>query len=59
MIGIVVMSAIGLAIGVSVWLLVRDVRKLHRSGARLTDSPVGAGGVSAAGMALAGSTQTH
>lgn len=59
MIGIVVASAIAFAVGLSVGYLVRDVRRLHRSGKALTERPGDADGVSPAGITFMGNVGSH
>lgn len=47
------------AVVVSVALLVRDMRRLHRSGKKLVDKTMDADGMSAAGMGFIDSYGTH
>lgn len=58
-IGIALASALLIALVVSVGLTVRDMRRLHGGGKSLTGEPIGAGGVSAAGMTVIGNNLTH
>jgi hypothetical protein len=53
-IGIIITNVLLATVLVSVCLLIRDVRRLHRIGKQLSDTPMGAGGVSAAGMTFFG-----
>jgi|tagenome__1003787_1003787.scaffolds.fasta_scaffold16654049_2 hypothetical protein len=53
--GIVLMTALV----VSVWLTVRDLRRLHRTGKEMADQSMDAAGVSPAGMTFVGSTWSH
>jgi hypothetical protein len=50
LIGIILANVLLLAVLASLWLLIRDVRRLHRSGKSITDAPGDAAGVSPAGM---------
>ncbi len=59
MVGLVVVGVLLFVAGLSVGWTVRDLRALHRRGRNLTDAPVEAHGVSAAGMTFAGSQMTH
>ena len=52
--GIIIANVLLATVLVSVCLLIRDVQRLHRIGKQLSDTPMGAGGVSAAGMTFIG-----
>lgn len=59
LIAIVVLSALALVAIMSTALVARDMRRLHRRGRSLTDSPGDAAGVTAAGMTAFGNNITH
>ncbi len=60
MIALVVVNTVLLIIIVlSVGLIIRDVRALHRSGRQLTDRPVDVDGMSPAGVSAMGNNITH
>ena len=59
LITVVVLSALAVVAIVSIALVTRDMRRLHRSGKSLADKPGNAGGVSAAGMTAIGGNITH
>jgi hypothetical protein len=58
-VGILIVSVLLLALVVSVGLVVRDMRRLHRAGKSLADAPNDAAGVSPAGMVFVGTNLTH
>jgi len=58
-VGIVVANVLLVVLLVSVGLLIRDVRRLHRSGHSLTTQPGDAAGLSAAGAVVIGGNITH
>ena len=47
---IIVLSALLTGAAVSVWFVVRDIKRLHRQNRHLSDAKMSAGGVSPAGM---------
>ena len=58
-VGIVIASVLLVAVLVSVWLVGRDLRRLHRTGRSITEAPSDAAGVSAAGLTAIGNNMTH
>jgi hypothetical protein len=58
-VGMILLGVIALAVFISIGYVVRDMRKLHRNGKSLTDSPGEAAGVTAAGMTFFGYNGTH
>jgi hypothetical protein len=56
---IIVLSALALVAIISIVLVARDMRRLHRSGKSLTEQPVDAAGVSPAAMTGFGGNVTH
>jgi hypothetical protein len=51
-VGIIIANVLLVAVLVSVYLVVRDVRRLHNSLRQLTGEPIDAAGVSPAAMAF-------
>lgn len=58
-IGVVLATVLVTALVVSVALVVRDLRRLHRTGKQMAERTMDASGVSAAGMGFIGSNHTH
>jgi hypothetical protein len=59
LIGIVIASVLLVAALVSVWLVIRDVRSLHRAGKSIADLPGDAAGVTTAGMVWQNNLGSH
>jgi hypothetical protein len=58
-IGVVLATVLMTALVVSVALVVRDMRRLHRTGKVMTERSIDADGVSSAGMTFFGQTGSH
>jgi hypothetical protein len=58
-IGVLIGGVLILGVVISLFLLVRDVGRLHHGGRSLTDAPGNAAGVSPAGMTVIGNNLTH
>jgi len=56
---IVILAALLGVAGLSVGVVVRDDRRMHRTNRQLADAPMDAAGASAAGMVFYGSTFSH
>jgi hypothetical protein len=54
-----VLAVLLLGAGLSIGLVIRDVRRMHATRRDLADSPMDAAGASAAGMIFYGSTFSH
>jgi hypothetical protein len=59
MFGIIFVIAAALLIALSVGPLIRDIRKMHRRGRSLANTPSDAAGVSGGGMIFVGGIGTH
>jgi hypothetical protein len=57
-VGIIIVNVLSVAVLISVCLVIRDARRLHRSSRRLTGEPIDAAGVSPAAMTFVGNQYT-
>ena len=58
-VGTIIANVLLVALLVSVGLVLRDVRRLHKSGRQLTGAPIDAAGVSPAAMTFVGQQGTR
>ena len=58
-VAIVILSALVAGLIVSVWLIARDLKALHKEHRSLADAQMAAGGMSAGGMIAMGGNITH
>lgn len=58
-VGIILANVLLLAVLVSLWLLIRDVRRLHHSGKSIADAPGDAAGVTPGGLVFYDNLGSH